>query len=384
LARSKITLNCNIKLNYKIKRDGAGQECPAHTWVSGPHLLSGVIMAGMFSDKTIDRRSALVTLGSAGLGLLAMQWAPLYAVDFKSESLSKILPQFNDKSREQLLRVVKAPDFTGHIPASAVTSLAGNERKTVEELMVALLPLARTYARPPISNYLVGAVARGISGSLYLGANIEFPGHSLGFSVHGEQSALSNAYMHSDQGVSAIAVTAAPCGHCRQFMKELSPESDFRILIAGSPATTLSALLPMAFGPKNLPDFKSPALPVREVNLARPKGISDDLTLAALDAARKSYAPYTKAHSGIAIATQSGRIHKGAYIENVAFNPSLSPLQTALAALIVAGDDMSAIARLVLVETENAKISQKSVTEAALTAIAPSAVLHVIKTTMAG
>jgi len=119
------------------------------------------------------------------------------------------------------------------------------------------------------------------------------------------------------------------------------------------------------------------------VNLARPKGVSDDLTLAALDAARKSYAPYTKAHSGIAIGTQSGRIHKGAYIENVAFNPSLSPLQTALAALIVAGDDSSAIARVALVEIENAKISQKSVTEAALSAIARAAVLQVVTTTVA-
>jgi cytidine deaminase len=300
-----------------------------------------------------------------------MDWEPIYAVDLKKDTFAR------------LLHMLKAPGFSGRIPASEVASLADSERKSVEALMVELLPFARAFSRPPISNYLVGAVARGTSGNLYLGANIEIPGHSLGFSVHGEQSALSNAYMHSEQSVSAIAVTAAPCGHCRQFMKELSPESDFGILIAGSPATTLSALLPMAFGPKNLPDFKAPALPVREVNLARPKGISDELTLAALDAARKSYAPYTKAHSGIAIGTQSGRIYKGAYIENVAFNPSLSPLQTALAALIVAGDDSSAIARVVLVEMENAKISQKSVTEAALNAIAPAATLQVARTTIA-
>ena len=311
-----------------------------------------------------------------------MQWAPAYAMDFRSDTLSKILPQFNDKSREQILRVLKASGFSGQITASEVSLLGDSERKTVEELMVALLPLARTYARPPISNYLVGAVARGISGNLYLGANIEIPGHSLGFSVHGEQFALSNAYMHSERGISAIAVTAAPCGHCRQFMNEMAPSGDIQVLIAGNPGVTLTALLPMAFGPKDL-GFADGALPVKEVNLARPKGQSDDVTLAALDGARKSYAPYTKAHSGIAIATQSGRIYKGAYIENVAFNPSLSPLQTALAALIVAGDDMSAIARVVLVEIEDAKISQKSVTEAALTAIAPAAVLQVVKTTMA-
>ncbi len=339
-------------------------------------------MTDMFSDRTVDRRSALVTLGSAGLGLLAMQWAPVYAADIKDDTLTKLLPQFSEKSRDQLLRLLKNPGFSGYLPGSEAAFLADGERKTVDALMVELLPLARTYSHPPISNYLVGAVARGLSGNLYLGANIEITGHSLGFSVHGEQSALSNAYMHSEQVVSAIAVTAAPCGHCRQFMNEMSPTSDIRILIAGNPPVTLASLLPAAFGPKDL-GFKEGALPVKEVNLARTKAISDDLTFAALEAARKSYAPYTKAHSGIAIGTQSGRIYKGAYIENVAFNPSLSPLQTALAALIVAGENNSAITRVALVEMENAKISQKSVTEAALSAIAPVATLQVVTTAMA-
>src|SRR5712671_1067023 len=257
----------------------------------------------MFSNKTVDRRSALATLGSAGLGLLAMRWAPADAMDFHTESLGKILPKFNDKSREQILRLLKAPGFSGHIPASEAALLAESERKTVDRLMVELLPLARTYARPPISNYLVGAVGCGISGNLYLGANIEIPGHSLGFSVHGEQFALSNAYMHSEQGISAISVTAAPCGHCRQFINEMAPSGDTQVLIAGQSAVRLDSLLPSAFGPKDL-GFKDGALPVRQANLARPKGISDESTLAAMDAARRSYAPYSKSHSGVAMKTQ--------------------------------------------------------------------------------
>src|SRR6266850_2101142 len=242
----------------------------------------------MFSDKRVDRRSALATLGSAGLGLLAMQWAPLYAVDMKSDTLGKLLPQFNDKSRDQILRLLKGPGFSGHISASEVVALADSERKTVEALMVELLPLARTYSRPPISNYLVGAVARGTSGSLYLGANIEIPGHSLGFSVHGEQFALSNAYMHSEPGISAIAVTAAPCGHCRQFINEMAPTGDVQVLIAGQSPVRLDSLLPAAFGPKDL-GFKEGALPVREITLASPKGNLDTLIQAALEAASKSY-----------------------------------------------------------------------------------------------
>jgi len=151
----------------------------------------------------------------------------------KEAALNKALSQFNDEARAQLLRLLRAPGFSGHIRAAEVAALAASEHKTVEGLMVDLLPLARTYSRPPISNYLVGAIARGASGNLYLGANIEIPGHSLGFSVHGEQFALSNAYMHSEPGIAAIAVTAAPCGHCRQFMTEMAPNGDIQILIAG-------------------------------------------------------------------------------------------------------------------------------------------------------
>jgi cytidine deaminase len=80
---------------------------------------------------------------------------------------------------------------------------------------------------------------------------------------------------------------------------------------------------------------------------------------------------------------QSGRIFKGAYIENVAFNPSLSPLQTALAALIAGGENFSTISNVVLVELEAAAISQKSVTEAASSAIAPKAQIRAVTTKMA-
>ena len=299
-----------------------------------------------------------------------------HAKDSRTDTLNGVLTHFTAQSRDRLARLLTHPDFTGQIAASEVAVIASFEHKSVDALMLDLLPVSRTYSHPPISNYLVGAVARGKSGNLYLGANIEIPGHSLGFSVHGEQFALSNAYMHSEQGITALAVTAAPCGHCRQFINEIAPAGDTQILIAGNAPVRLDVLLPSAFGPKDL-GFKEGALPVREANLPGPQGKLDDINLAALDAARHSYAPYSKAHSGVAIGTRSGRIHKGAYIENVAFNPSLSPLQTALAALIVAGENFAAIERVALAEVQGAAISQKSVTEVALSAIAPAARLQI-------
>jgi cytidine deaminase len=220
-------------------------------------------------------------------------------------------------------------------------------------------------------------VVRGSSGGLYLGANIEFPGHSLGLAVHAEQAALSNAYMHDEQSVAAIAVTAAPCGHCRQFMIELEPEGKIKVLVEANPAARLSSLLPSAFGPKDL-GLEHGAFPVTPVELSLPGGTSDDVTTAALAAIRKSYAPYTKAYSGIAIGTKAGRIYKGSYLENAAFNPSLSPFQVALVGLILSGEDASGISTVVLAEVEGAVISQKSVTEAALSAVAPAAKLRTV------
>jgi cytidine deaminase len=329
-------------------------------------------MAGNFYN--MDRRTALVTLGSSGLALLALNSESIFAVEPDGDALQKILPALAPASRKTLQTVLNSPAFTGQIPGAAVKELVNSEGKDVGAVMLNLLPLARTYSRPPISNYHVGAVVRGVSGSLYPGANLEISGHSLGFSVHAEQAALSNAYMHSEPGVVSIAVTAAPCGHCRQFMQECSPASEMEILLENKPSAKLSSLLPLAFGPNDL-GFRDGIFPVREMNLAMPHAPSDELTRAALRAARHSYAPYSESHSGVAITTKTGRVHEGSYLENAAFNPSLSPLQTALVQLILAGDDFSAISRVALVE-DSKKISQLSVIRAALSQVAPSVELQ--------
>src|SRR5262249_37577509 len=118
--------------------------------------------------------------------------------------------------------------------------------------------------------------------------------------------------------------------------------------------------------------------PARQTRLTLVKESSDAATLAALQAAGNSYAPYTKSYSGVAIANAAGLISRGAYIENVAFNPSLPPFQTALAQWILSGKEYTAISRVVLAELQEAAISQKSVTEAALATIAPGVHLEIV------
>jgi cytidine deaminase len=331
-------------------------------------------MKDPLSTVKLDRRTALTAL--AGAGLLGERLMAMNANTSSASAQEAALQSFDEKSRRRLHGLLTSPGFSGQIPSNDVEWLAGSEGKPAPALMTGLLPLAQTYARPPISNYRVGAVARGASGALYLGANLEFSGQALGFSVHAEQSALSNAYMHEEGGVSAIAVTAAPCGHCRQFMMELSPEGGIEVIVSKSSAK-LSTLLPMAFGPKDL-GLGYGALPVKEVDLAVSGAASDEAVAAAVAAARRSWAPYSKAPSGVALQTKAGRVHKGSYIENAAFNPSLPPFETALAALIVAGEDGANISRAVLVEVEGASISQRRAAEAALSAIAPALRLQVV------
>jgi cytidine deaminase len=323
----------------------------------------------------MNRRTAITVLGSASLAMAI--GFPLYADESKGDVLRKVLPKFTDRSRTLLLRLLDDPAFSGQIPAKEVATLTQAENLTVDNLMLALLPLAQSYSHAPISNFFVGVVVRGASGSLYTGANIEIPGQCLGLAVHAEQSAISNAYMHSERAVTALAVGGAPCGHCRQFINEASPEGEILILTPDKPPAKLSSILPSAFGPAAL-GMKEGAFPVREANLTLAKPSSEPLTVAALDAARNSYAPYSKSPSGVAIRGSRGRVYRGSYIENVAFNPSLSPLQTAFAALIAAGEPYSAISEVALVEFQGATISQKAVTEIVLGAIAPAAKLEVV------
>ncbi|HZC23348.1 MAG TPA: cytidine deaminase [Candidatus Binatia bacterium] len=315
----------------------------------------------------LTRRDALGVLGSAAVGLAA---SALPSFPQQSDRISRLPSSFSEKSSALLRHLLGDSSYSGQIPASSVAELAKNENTTIDQLMLALLPFAQSYSHAPISDFYVGVVVRGASGSLYTGANIEIPGQCLGFAVHAEQSALSNAYMHGEQSVPSLAVGGAPCGHCRQFIEEFSPDGEILILTPNHPARKLSTILPEPFSPAAL-GMKHGALPISETKLALAQDSSDPLTLAALDAAKKSYAPYSKSPSGISLRSARGHIYRGSYIENVAFNPSLSPLQVALAALIAAGEEYSAIQAVTLVEVQGPKISQRPVTETVLTAIAP-------------
>ncbi|HUP61500.1 MAG TPA: cytidine deaminase [Thermoanaerobaculia bacterium] len=255
----------------------------------------------------------------------------------------------------------------GVIPASDAAALAREKGVDIPTLMSMLLPDAARFAKPPISSFRVGCVSRGLSGALYFGTNLEFAGEALSFTVHAEQSSVTNAWMNGETGIDRLAVTAAPCGYCRQFLNELVTAQQLTISM-GEVTQPLTALLPHAFGPRDL-GIDGGLLQREDHALAIDSG--DDLAQAALAAANMSYAPYSKSYAGVALRTSDGTTATGAYAENAAFNPSMSPLEVALSRLNLAGGAFDAIEDAVLVHvdslhTEATRVVLRAITRAPL------------------
>lgn len=264
-----------------------------------------------------------------------------------------------------LLPILSAADFQAFLTPAQVADVKSASGLDDRELAFALLPLAAACAVAPLSHFNVGALARGKSGHLYFGANMEFVGATMQQTVHAEQSAVTHAWMRGEASLEAITVNYTPCGHCRQFMNELNSGTALNIHLPGRAPATLGDYLPDAFGPRDL-EIKTLLLDDVDHQLSI-KG--DALTQAALQAANRSHAPYTQAWSGVALQSADGAIFAGSYAENAAFNPSLPPLQAALNLLSLAGHDVLTIQRAVLAEAPDARVIQRQATQATLHAL---------------
>ncbi len=268
----------------------------------------------------------------------------------------------------QLAPIVLADDFDATLSAQQFEQLLSATALSDKELRVALLPFAAAYSYAPISEFYVGAIVRGLSGRLYFGANMEFLGVQLGQTVHAEQSAISHAWMKGERGVKDITINFSPCGHCRQFMNELSTAKDLKVQLPEREEKSLHEYLPEAFGPADL-GIKSGLM--SEVKHQFECDENDALIQKAVDAMNMSHAPYTNNLSGLALELADGRVFQGAYAENAAFNPSLPPLQVALIQVLLAGETFDNIKAAALVENSEGKISHLADTQSTLEALNP-------------
>jgi cytidine deaminase len=90
---------------------------------------------------------------------------------------------------------------------------------TGEELL-AQADDAAANAYAPYSNYLVGAAVLTRDGRVFAGANVENAAYPLG--ICAERAAIAKAASEGLRpgDLEAIAITASPCGGCRQWLHE--------------------------------------------------------------------------------------------------------------------------------------------------------------------
>ena len=125
---------------------------------------------------------------------------------------------------------------------------------------------AREYSYSPYSNFRVGAALLCADGSVYTGCNMENAAYTPG--ICAERTAIYKAVSEGKRNFLAIAIAGgpaaagpgelsltAPCGVCRQVMREFCGP-DFCILLAKGngekKSYTLAELLPESFGPDHL------------------------------------------------------------------------------------------------------------------------------------
>lgn len=135
-------------------------------------------------------------------------------------------------------------------------------KEQIRELGVkALAGLKNSYA--PYSHFHVSAVLLCADGKAYTGNNIENAAYTP--SVCAERCAFFKAVSEGERDFTAIVLCGglngivkdycAPCGVCRQVMREFC-RPDFKIIMVKSEEEwkeyTLEQLLPEGFGPENL------------------------------------------------------------------------------------------------------------------------------------
>lgn len=129
-------------------------------------------------------------------------------------------------------------------------------------IQAAIDTLPKAYA--PYSEFYVAAALLCQDGTIYTGFNIENAAYSA--TVCAERSAIFQAVHDGKRNFTAIVICGgkegkitdycAPCGICRQVMREFCNTKSFQVILAKSvedyQVHTLEELLPMSFGPSNL------------------------------------------------------------------------------------------------------------------------------------
>ena len=131
----------------------------------------------------------------------------------------------------------------------------------MKQELVAKALEARFYSYAPYSDFRVGAALLCRNGDIVTGCNIE--NAAYGPTNCAERTAVFKAVSEGIQEFDAIAIAggpglevAAPCGVCRQVLREFCEPETFLVLLGKGDVSwqeyTLEELLPLGFSGKNL------------------------------------------------------------------------------------------------------------------------------------
>ncbi len=267
-----------------------------------------------------------------------------------------------------------ATNMGGVVPAQTVNGLIGRfALDGPRDLMRLLVDPARGLARPPISDFHVGAVAlERETGNLILGGNVEFPGTHLGLTIHGEGFVATRAFSRGTT-LGAIAIGEAhPCAHCRQYLSEFHANRDLDLIDPLGHTLRLEQLYPWPFDPGYLGDRGAEPGVVRFPDLAAEA--PDDL----IAAGRRAHSPYSKCPGAVALHMMDGQTITGSAIESVAFNPTMQPMMAAVIDLIAHGYAYDDIRAVTLGTVSGGAVDYEATTRELVSRLAPQAWITVV------
>jgi len=127
------------------------------------------------------------------------------------------------------------------------------------ETMIKMAQQAMDRAYAPYSKYYVGACVEAEDGDLFAGCNVENASYSV--TVCAEVNAISSLIAAGKKRIKSLLVISsgekisAPCGKCRQFIREFAG-SDVPVYLClkdeVSETITVEQMLPKSFGPEHL------------------------------------------------------------------------------------------------------------------------------------
>lgn len=269
----------------------------------------------------------------------------------------------------------------GVLPAKAASAICSAHGINADELLLLSLGVARRFARPTISQFFVGCVGREAgTGNLIFGGNLEFGGAHIGNTVHGEGFVFTRAFSRGT-AIETLAIGEAhPCAHCRQYLSEFAATQSLVLIDPLGHRLRMTDLYPWPFDPDYLGEkgIVAGSVPHPDLELGPndlPAGVAEALTRLG----QRSYTPYGKSPAALLFTLRDGTLLGGAAIESVSFNPTVSPIQSAMIDLYAHGYDGGDIVEVVIATRERAQVDYILHTVDALFAIAPDVALQTVK-----